>query len=288
MVPPPVDNSGAICDNYAKQDIRIRVIHKSNGGVGSARNRGLDEAKGDWVTFVDADDILPNNALDTYLSIIDKTGVDIVDGSTMTIDINGENTNRIIHASEITIVDNVQQQKELLNYLIPCCLWGKLYKKTVIGNRHFLNLSTAEDLLFMIDVLFSECKIARVPDITYKYRIVNSSLSHNGQIDKRLRDNILYSEELYSRIIKSKNLCDLKLEYANNLLMNVSWRISMKGWFPTVDEIDKKHLLLCDSIIGVPSKSLVYKGILLRIYLFTKYFKTNLKFLIKKANITGK
>ena len=50
------DSSGAICDKYAEQDSRVRVFHKENGGVSSARNQGLDNAKGEWITFVDSDD----------------------------------------------------------------------------------------------------------------------------------------------------------------------------------------------------------------------------------------
>ena len=50
------DKSGKICDEYARQDGRVRVFHKKNGGVSSARNLGLDNAKGEWVSFVDADD----------------------------------------------------------------------------------------------------------------------------------------------------------------------------------------------------------------------------------------
>ena len=52
------DSSGAICDEYAAQDTRVRVFHKENGGVSSARNVGLDLAQGEWVTFVDSDDYI--------------------------------------------------------------------------------------------------------------------------------------------------------------------------------------------------------------------------------------
>ena len=58
------DRSGAICDQYAAKDERVRVFHKENGGVSSARNVGLDEAKGEWIAFVDSDDYLLSNALD--------------------------------------------------------------------------------------------------------------------------------------------------------------------------------------------------------------------------------
>ena len=52
------DNSGKICDDYSKTDKRIKVIHKENGGVSSARNIGIENANGDWITFVDSDDYI--------------------------------------------------------------------------------------------------------------------------------------------------------------------------------------------------------------------------------------
>ena len=63
------DGSGAICDEYAAKDNRVRVFHKENGGVSSARNLGLDNACGEWVTFVDADDYVRPSYLATYIEI---------------------------------------------------------------------------------------------------------------------------------------------------------------------------------------------------------------------------
>ena len=55
------DRSGKLCDEYALKDQRIKVFHKKNGGVSSARNIGLDHAKGEWITFIDSDDEIPKN-----------------------------------------------------------------------------------------------------------------------------------------------------------------------------------------------------------------------------------
>ncbi len=60
------DNSGVICDEYARKDSRIRVFHKENGGVSSARNVGLDNLRGEWVTFVDSDDYVENKYLGVF------------------------------------------------------------------------------------------------------------------------------------------------------------------------------------------------------------------------------
>lgn len=57
------DESGEICDEYVNKDSRIKVYHKENGGVSSARNMGLDNAKGEWITFVDADDYIASDFL---------------------------------------------------------------------------------------------------------------------------------------------------------------------------------------------------------------------------------
>lgn len=71
------DNCGAICDEYAAKDKRVRVIHKSNGGVSSARNAGLDAASGEYVTFVDSDDYIAEDRLKQMHSSIFESKADI-------------------------------------------------------------------------------------------------------------------------------------------------------------------------------------------------------------------
>ncbi len=80
------DNCPAICDEYAKKDSRVKVIHKENGGHTSARNCGLEIAKGEYVTFVDSDDYVKQNFLATFADIIDKKDVDIVLSQHFTFD----------------------------------------------------------------------------------------------------------------------------------------------------------------------------------------------------------
>lgn len=79
------DNSGCICDEYAQKDRRIRVIYKKNGGVSSARNVGIENARGDWFLFCDSDDILYEDTLHTFVSRIND-GIDSVCGGYVEID----------------------------------------------------------------------------------------------------------------------------------------------------------------------------------------------------------
>ena len=71
------DDSGRICDEYSEKDARVRVFHKTNGGVSSARNLGLDNAIGDWITYVDADDRCSYEYLEHLLSKVDE-GTDLI------------------------------------------------------------------------------------------------------------------------------------------------------------------------------------------------------------------
>ncbi|BDR54115.1 glycosyl transferase [Bombiscardovia apis] len=71
------DHSGSICDRMAQEDDRLRVIHQSNGGIGKAQNRGLDEARGEYIAFVDNDDILDRHNIEFLLKAIQNSGADM-------------------------------------------------------------------------------------------------------------------------------------------------------------------------------------------------------------------
>ena len=72
------DDSLKVCNDYADKDSRFRVFHKTNGGVGSARNLGLENATGEWVAFVDSDDWLESNAYEQMMSELQKKDLDVV------------------------------------------------------------------------------------------------------------------------------------------------------------------------------------------------------------------
>ena len=135
------DSSGVICDEYAAKDSRVRVFHKENGGVSSARNLGLDNAKGDRITFVDADDWVENKYIE---NLFEKSlgDVDLV-FSYATI-YNGcssykENyPSRIIEACDL---DLLFKENDLHWHTSP---WAKLYRRYLIelNNIRFIKFHT--------------------------------------------------------------------------------------------------------------------------------------------------
>ena len=82
------DNSGAICEEYAQKDPRIKVFHRENGGISAARNTGLDNAQGEWIYQMDSDDELIHNGLQTLMDCISED-VDVVMGGYEQYDLDG-------------------------------------------------------------------------------------------------------------------------------------------------------------------------------------------------------
>lgn len=141
------DRSGEICDEYAKQDSRVRVFHKPNGGVSSARNLGLDNAKGDWITFVDADDYIHSDFLTEYAKYND---VDLVVGSFEVVGTD-EKWTAILSDSyydfdsfRSVFIDLVLR----INFTTP---WCKFFKRNLLKDLRFdEKVISGEDTIFVL------------------------------------------------------------------------------------------------------------------------------------------
>ena len=133
------DSSAEICDVYAKQDARIQVVHKKNGGLSNARNTGLELAKGEFVCFVDGDDFCEKDMLKTAMEKISEK-IDIVSFGFY------KNSKKII-AKKNRISENFN---EALNLYIAgelnASAWGKIYRKTVFDNLKFPEGKLFEDM----------------------------------------------------------------------------------------------------------------------------------------------
>ena len=162
------DSSGEICDQYAAKDERIRVFHKENGGVSSARNVGLDEAKGEWIAFVDSDDYLLSNALDL---ITDLENEDFVICSYQRF-IENQNPLSVIYESCRLNTQSLKRFYSLnLHTAILRTPWGKFFRKELIGNLRFNeSIRVGEDTLFVIDYSIRVCSCKILDKVSYAYR----------------------------------------------------------------------------------------------------------------------
>lgn len=152
------DRSGEICDEYAKKDFRVKVFHKENGGVSSARNVGLDNAKGEWITFVDSDDYIYNVAFDKVQSYTTDL---------LIFNYKIESGNKLIDAPKIAQYDINQMLEKYLCFEIFRTPWAKFFRRDIIAELHFdTEILIGEDTLFVIQYLNS-CSLITYCNIDY-------------------------------------------------------------------------------------------------------------------------
>ena len=153
------DSSVAICEDYCKRDKRVKIVQKENGGVSTARNKGLDLAKGEYVAFVDSDDYLLDDYLQNSMDIINEYDVDIVRtpyirkiGKKESIQKFNIPYNKVIKKEDY--VSEIYSNIGKGNTIDTACL--NVIRRSVIGGIRFNEkISYAEDTLFMINVLES-------------------------------------------------------------------------------------------------------------------------------------
>lgn len=146
------DSSGAICDAYAEMDGRVRAFHKVNGGVSSARNVGLKEAKGEWVCFVDSDDEFLPDGLQVLVNGVSEE-VDMVMAGYEMCDEN-EKLTYLVEVRTERIISDERAAKEMFSpsdYWYEGYIWGKMFRQSIVESS---NLLFAEDIYFNEDRLF--------------------------------------------------------------------------------------------------------------------------------------
>lgn len=168
------DRSPTICDRYAAADPRIRVVHKANGGVSAARNDGLKLAKGEFVTFMDADDELPDNALRLLYDCV-SDGTDLVMAGYERYDEDGKCSYHVDERFELEITrqEGIRLMYRPLTFRYMGYCWGKLFRLSVIrdkGIRFDEDICFNEDRLFVLTYICRmERKVLFTTKTVYKY-----------------------------------------------------------------------------------------------------------------------
>lgn len=176
------DSSGAICDEYAARDCRVRVFHKENGGVSSARNLGLDNAQGEYITFCDADDYVGEDWLAAYGEAI-SNNVDLAIQGYYAID--GDNTveKNLSSCQGNTIEAKRQLITSLMSQGMYGYLWVKLFRRAII-DKHAIRFDTQstfrEDEQFFSECLEYTSSFIYTDRVGYYYIVPPASKSYRG------------------------------------------------------------------------------------------------------------
>lgn len=175
-----LDKSGDICDEFAQKDTRIKVFHKPNGGVSSARNLGLDNANGEWVTFIDADDhISPTFIESLMLPTLEHKNLDFVQGGCTNW--SGGKPVGINQSYE----DYIGCEPYIVFEKFRGLIFSKLFRLSTIRNLSLQfdeKMKIAEDMAFSLDYLLVVNEYVFISEVGYYYRIDNtSSITHSKQ-----------------------------------------------------------------------------------------------------------
>lgn len=190
------DNSLNICKQYQTKYHNIITIDKKNGGASSARNVGIDNANGDFIMFVDSDDYIAPNMLETLYGYYTQTSADVI-GSQLSKVTNQKvflkTVKKISHNKEFSPEQII---KRLFVRTIDCSPCTKLIKRTAIGNLRFIEGVTEEDIVFLFQ-LYPQCnKIYYTTKSFYFYRENFESVTHNITMHSYdVFKNMLYIEQ---------------------------------------------------------------------------------------------
>ena len=217
------DHCPAICDEYAKHDHRVRVVHKKNEGLGYARNSGLEVATGEYIAFVDSDDFVE---LDTYQKLYSKiinTQADAVyffckcfneQGKTWLNTHNNEEmrypSKKEIQGAMLDMISNPPMSNKDTS-IISCSACNALYRRDLIEKYGIKFKSEreliSEDLLFNLNFLLHCTNIISIPDTFYNYRENLSSLTHTIKPDS-IAKNLFF----YQYLMEMLNVNDFGIE----------------------------------------------------------------------------
>lgn len=195
------DKCGQICDQYVGMDSRVRVIHVPNGGVSAARNLGMRNAAGEWLTFVDADDLIPEDTFAKYIHTAESENVDVVMAG-MRFDLNVEGTETLIAPVPSLACrsekDEKYIRKAISNFKLSSC--GKMYRKSVLNDLCFpMGIPNYEDLVFLWQVALKCPSYSLINHVGYIARYRSGSASRAGKgfvtYQKRIKSLIYLCEK---------------------------------------------------------------------------------------------
>ncbi|MDD7741969.1 MAG: glycosyltransferase family 2 protein [Campylobacteraceae bacterium] len=181
------DDSGAICDKLAKENANIKVLHKQNGGVSSARNAGLELAKGDYIAFIDSDDSIKKGYFTDLLAKIGSSDA-------LVLSINDYKVPKPFILSGSQAIEFMLKDKAHRFGWAP---WNKLFKRSIIGDLRFNESEhVTEDFSFISKIFLGDIKVAFDTGGLYNYQDSDTSImrsSYNAKYDSMVLvgDNFL-------------------------------------------------------------------------------------------------
>jgi len=203
------DSCAKICDEYALKDNRIKVIHKPNGGLSDARNAGLNVATGNFISFVDSDDLVAVDFCEKLLHILIENNADIAECGFYKFETDLDLVN-VVTTPDITaeLFETEIALELLMKEYLKQMVWNKLYRKEVMAQLQFPVDKINEDEYWTYKVFGNAKKIVKIQNIIYFYRQQEASIMGKNYSLKRLdglralEERISYMKENFPKLKK--------------------------------------------------------------------------------------
>lgn len=199
------EDTANLCDFIAEKDCRVAVYHENNHGVSIARNTGLKYANGDFIMFVDSDDLISANCISILVEELMSSGADVSMGAYR--EWYGENNYKVYSKKFRKIEYNEEEilREFLLDNTFDWNVWNKIYKKEMLDGVSFPEkVRIAEDMYFLFQVCQRIHKIVYVNDVLYDYRKQGESAMNDRNI-KKFADSYEMIKRVYSELMVSGN-----------------------------------------------------------------------------------
>ena len=261
------DNTLKICQEYSAKHSNIIVIHQDNSGLATARNTGLDIARGEWISWIDSDDWIEPNMYELLLQKCNNTSAEMVSYNYF----NETEKGSILIIHDITIGD-FDIIENLLHNKLDCTLWLSFIKRELFHDIRFVEeINIGEDLLVSIKLFMKKPKRTQISEALYHYRATNdNSIMRSpfskekcqqlvrcvGLIEKLLEENSLYQEHI-AGIIARRKYAKFKILYTSSLFTSISFyelypNLSKHIKILSVSDLFHKMILFNTEIKNIP------------------------------------
>lgn len=278
------DNCGSICDEYAKKDKRIKVIHKKNGGLSDARNVGINIAKGEYIGFVDSDDFINREMYAKLYKIIIEYDADIAVCELKRFHDEGKIIERVKKINTILYTQDEFLKKffKIGSQSIEYYAHTKLYKKNMIEKEQYPVGLTSEDVLGTYKALLKAKTIVKTTDELYYYRYNEQSIT--GSFSKKDFDLL----EIWDKVVEytkenAPQYEDCAVINRKRINFTLLYRMAKNVPQEELDEMDIAKKLLFDlkqDEADLLKANIEFKRKIL-IYLFCRNYKFS-SYVIKK------
>lgn len=275
------DNSQEICEEYKRKDNRIKLLLKENGGLSDARNYGIPYATGDYIAFIDSDDMIHTSYIEYLLDLVEKYDGDISICGYKSFYNSDDNIVVNDKKDSIEIFNSNDALEQLLyNKKIQCSAWGKLYKKELLKEIRYPVGKLFEDIGTTYKLFYKAKNIILGKKRLYYYFIRNDSISHMS-FNSRNMDSLVLSMEMCEFIEKKCNVNKNAIKYRKIIASFTIIKKIVRADGKFEKELAISEKILKEAIKGLTINSNMNKKEIILILIS----KLNISFLKKIFNI---